>query len=481
MTVDVNRYMNVITIASANIPPHRSSTSPDGNFVGGGVATAAGQPVDAPPGSTSRVGGPTQAGASTAATQDDGPGVIRPMVLAPSSGEAPSQRLALANSGGPPSPPQDLPPIAIYSGGSGSNQVTNNGQPVPGQYKANEPVPVGTIADLKVTSPVPNDPCYAITTVQWDGGTIFSSYFSSPAETQPTGGMKPVANVVSTANAYNFLVDGDVRNYTITVDVNYQNGASGESTLTFTSVRPSTTLTTTQVGTQSFTQTDTPGNVTVRLNPGIHMQATATTGANTAGKFMLMQLITATTQTYTDNTGQSWYVSNNRSVTSNGVFNDFNGPLIDDGTDPDTFGYQIFYDGGIYSSWTLRNNESIPVLAQPPATTPNPPEMVDTPLFSVPNTYWGLSDSESFSTYLMYQPTTNVNQGVWIALNEVDWSWSQSASNPNGTGWISPAPTPQPTPTSKVPSGWNVFPSWVNTGNAFDNLQLNPFTRGTGP
>ena len=387
---------------------------------------------------------------------------MRPMSLGPVASVVTAGKQMSPNdgSGGPPPPPPNVPPIETYSGGAGSVQVTSNGQPVPGQYKAVNPVPVGTVAYLSVGSPAPNDPNYVITKTTWSGGTNYSGYFSAPPNTTADGGQTLEKNVATTTSNYIFIVDSTQRNYTITVNVTYAGGSTGTSTLTFGSDRPDAAIGVKSAGTQSFSTTDPeyPGEAVVQLLPAIFIEATAATDLYTAGSFIFMQVVNTTDRRSVDEIGDPTYKRNDASQPP------FDGPLIDGGA----IGYPYVYQGSVFNTgWSLGANASIPTI--PYAS----PWMSDRPANDVPLDYQMTSASDTFSTYLMYQPTTNVNVGVWIALGELDWSWSETATAVAGT-WTAPPDSPQPAPTNQTPSGDAAFPTWVNTTSAFSAAKSLP-------
>jgi hypothetical protein len=184
---------------------------------------------------------------------------------------------------------------------------------------------------------------------------------------------------------------------------------------------------------------------------------------------MFMQVIDSTYHGFTTDTGEKKYVKNDNDLRSTGGQN-FNGALLDDGKE-ETFGYPFTYDGTSgWLGWILASNDAMPT---PPKT---PPEMEDHPGFAVPNTYESLTATESFSTYLMYQPQSGA-AAVWIALAEIDWSWSKTATN-GPDGWTATAPTAQPNPTSLSPIGATAFPTWVNTASEFLDQDKNPWRPG---
>lgn len=406
---------------------------------------------------------------------DDGD--IRPMTLLPAS--LPAQKThgfsLLDNpSGSGGGPPQDKAPIIHASGGTwASTQKIVNGQPVEGQYVVPAGGPaIGSIPLIYVSSPVPNDPNYNITSITWSGGTPYSGYFSADPDTEPAWGAQELEqNVSNTSSYYTFIIDATPRTYTLNVTVGYQNNASGTSTVTFTSYAPTGNLTVSQLGNQSFSTTYMPDGVTphatVWLNPGIHIQATSSTGPYTAGRFMFMQIIDSNFKKWTNASGTSQYIKNDITIPPSAAYPDgidLNGPLLDD----PPIAYPFSYNGASnYTSWVLGPNGTMPFAPAPGAPIPNPPEMVDTPAMSVPLSYQMLSQSEDFSTYLMYKPSTS---GVWIALQKVSWSWSKTANRPPGGNWsATTGDTPQPNPTITTPTGAAAFPTWVNLATVFNN------------
>ena len=264
---------------------------------------------------------------------------------------------------------------------------------------------------------------------------------------------------------YTFIIDATPRQYTVNVSVTYKLSGKGSSTLTFSSVKPTTTFTVSRVGTQTVLE-KADNTIGVALYPGIKIQATASATNSTPGRFMFMQIINTNNKQTSPTPGDDRSISNDKQVGNE----NFNGPLIDNGSDPGTIGYKVQSpESGGPLSWGLAPTASYP---NPGAT---PPEMLDEPQFKVPTSYDKVAEQESFSTYLMYKPS-QLPGAVWIALNQVDWSWASAAHKTGGT-WVATAPeSPQPQPTPKVPTGPAAFPVWVNTASNFNNQKLNPFT-----
>jgi hypothetical protein len=86
------------------------------------------------------------------------------------------------------------------------------------------------------------------------------------------------------------------------------------------------------VGSLSVTRTTT----TLSL---FQISFTASTGANTQGQFMIMQIIDASYSQYTDSSNQSWYLTNGP------AFPGFNGPLHNDSATYNSIGYPFLYGG----------------------------------------------------------------------------------------------------------------------------------------
>jgi hypothetical protein len=95
----------------------------------------------------------------------------------------------------------------------------------------------------------------------------------------------------------------------------------------------------------------------VTLSPPIQISFTASTGANTQGQFMIMQIIDTSYSQYTDSRKQSWYLTNGP------AFPGFNGPLHDDSATYNSIGYPFLIGG----TWNGPNS------VQPTPTGPTTP------------------------------------------------------------------------------------------------------------
>ncbi|MFI5456063.1 MAG: hypothetical protein ACHRXM_11495 [Isosphaerales bacterium] len=330
----------------------------------------------------------------------------------------------------------------------------------PGQYQAQDPIAIGASSVMQATTPYGSNGNGTIVVASWSGGTDYGSYLSVPATNAPPGS-ESVQPSNPAAQTYGFIVDSNLRQYTETVVVDYAAEGVGTSTLTFTSVAPTGRLAVQQVGTQSFTTGG--GSVTVQLSPPIQIKFTASTGPNTGGQFMIMQIIDSIYRQYLDSTNQSWYLTNGP------AFPALNGPLKDNSATWPSIGYPLAYGGvGIlYAALRLGPNDAIP------ASGLAAPYLQDTPSQSVAISYNTVSARDSFSDYLMFK--SNIQGSVWIALSQIDWNWHATAINVAGT-WGGPN-SPQPNPTGPtIPTGAAVFPSWVNTGQAF---VATPFQMGS--
>jgi hypothetical protein len=407
-------------------------------------------------------GGPrpgTSIPASATADQDG----VRPMTVAPPSGAgAHPSRLNKSgpspdSQGGNGGPPPNLPPILDFSGG-------NAIEVEPGIYNVSNPVPVGKVAFIMSASPS-NQPGYSITSYSWGGGTSYSSYVSGSASAPAPLNQVLGENVAANQANYQFIIDATPQTYSITLDVTYQNLASGAATLTFESDAPTGSLSVSKVGSQTWTTAYKAGFVTVILGPGINIQATASTDQYTGGQFMFMQNVESIYCQFTDPApGGTWFIQNNINWNNADPEFNFDGPLTDDGS---TLGYGDTYQGSKQSSWPIAGGSSVPVGSE------TPPTMGDSPYFSAELNALSLTATMSFTTYLMYQ--SSMANSVWIALSDIGWSWSETVASTGGV-WPAPSPTQQPEPQGPfTPSGGAAFPEWVNTAGNFVKESLNPF------
>ena len=124
-----------------------------------------------------------------------------------------------------------------------------------------------------------------------------------------------------------------------------------------------------------------------------------------------------------------------------GSYWDTPGPTKDDGVLGENYGlgYPI-NSPALGSGWTMS-----PYFSSGLITTS------DAPAYVAPMTAYSMSSSNSFQTYLMYQPP----MGVWVALSETDWSYSLSVRN---NPWPADFSRPAPVPQDSTPSGAAAFP-----------------------
>jgi hypothetical protein len=336
--------------------------------------------------------------------------------------------------------------IQLSGGGTGGSTQNGTGSVI-------STIPVGAAITCSVSGPsgyVVNDE-----TVIWGGGSNISSYDPGDPNQPPPTHAGPTGAPYTNNPTYAFIVDADPRTYTITVNVGYTNGASGSATITFTSAKPPYTWNVQQPGQISTIYSNyVNGNATelvlgelVNPNQNVNMSTLldADTGAIACGQdgfqgnCMFLQLINATISVTQQN-------NNNQLVTS--TLNT-NGSVIDDGFpgsgaaplgQPTTQGYR---------EWEM-------------TFSPTEGTFTDSPSYTLQNVFAkSVSMTESFQTYLMYQP----EGGDWVALSEYQWNFQITQTNTafanNGVNWTNTSLT-QPNPTQSTPSGLNAFPSWYS-------------------
>ena len=282
--------------------------------------------------------------------------------------------------------------------------------------------------------------------IAWSGGTNYSGYpLGNPAQSPPT--TTQVQTNVSTTNPYySFIADATPRTYSITVWVQYTNGAQGDSTMTFTSVRPTASLSSNGGIVIAGGGPNLAGQFVAFLgiyNPN-GFAVTATTGPDPqslSGQFMIVQLINYN-MVYTDPNNVA------HTLSSAGSFQ------VDDVFPPDPASPLGQPTQNNATSWV----SVVGVQSQNTYT--------DTPHFEPLLTSASASLNDSFQTYLMYMPAPG---GVWIALQEIDWNFSVSATNPNpgfngawNVGTLKQTQVTGPT----TPSGGKEFPSWNSDSNS---------------
>ena len=386
-------------------------------------------------------------------------GVIRPLSLAPPTAKVhsvPNSAFAtpayVSGGGGGGDPP---PPNVLVSGGgiggSGSGSLSLGD------------VPVGWFPDFSVSAPAnwTIDPA----TIQWSGGTSFSSYFSDPATTQVS--QNPALQAVSLGTTvatnkpdYIFIIDSNERGYSVTVNCSYVDPLGGAdikapaTTVTFASVRPTTATMTATGGYQAFYTAG--ANVVLVYSDnnqpwingtGLGVVIKADAGAGEfGGDFMFLQL-SSKRWAYTDEFGNSSHLSN-----VGGGLNLDNGYIGKD------YGIGMGLNSPPSPSsgkgWSLSPFQH-PLSNYQVSDSPQNTDITSSQYITVGN--------HQFQTYLMYKPAAPTN-GVWIALARCDWSWTVSATN-TGTAdapvWPAPNATLAPNPSILTPSGAAAFPTWT--------------------
>jgi len=248
---------------------------------------------------------------------------------------------------------------------------------------------------------------------------------------------------------------------------NRPGGGSGDSTLTFTSKKPTASLTVTQQpgevgnrngrfinGQQNGPQADltpqTPNTPDARavalvLDPAIKIRAdTSINDPALNGKFLFLQLDQFNNQIVDRNgvlhTQQSTNISANKvlDVGMTGANPIPPGPL----------GYNTNAGTTAWPTEAVGVQESFSMFDQPFISTRSVFDQ------SITTNTW------KFWTYLMYRP----DGGVWIALDEVDWSWGLSGTNTGVNGnynWNPPTLiVPAKADEMGPPVGGAAMPSW---------------------
>jgi len=366
-------------------------------------------------------------------------------------------------------------PYVVVSGGSWGVGGT-------GSATATTPVSIGAALVVMVT-PATGETSKTITV---GGMSTISSYFSTaPNATAPenmtlgqTVNVNPTPNPNTGIASTSFIVDANPRQYTINVQVTYTSGDSGTTKIMFTSQAPTGTLTVLSQGQANLTAgrtglTDTNPNGP-RYFGGIDIDATTSpisyqSGGNTVyitGNFMIMQTVNAS-NSYT--AGGTTYVMN--STTSN--------PSIDNGVsgDPAQIGHEVVpppnQNYGAFG-WTLPYTQGDPPVTVTTATY----GFSDSPSISVTPGINNLSsltvgstggnppvpggNPETFTTYLMYQPTG----GVWVGLSSVNWGWGGNATSSNGTTLDPASLSLSDSGTASVTqplTGTAAFPTWTGS------------------
>ncbi len=176
-------------------------------------------PTGVPAGGANLASSGASAALGTAVSQPLGDG-IRPMTMSPapaggahlSAGHTPGTVRPDTGSGGNNDPPPNL--------SSGTFGISLES---PGVYAGSTPIPIGAVAGLSVTSPGPT-----ITSYAWSGGSAYAGYVSTPAASPPPASQAAPTAPTTNGQSYGFIVDGNPRMYTVTVQVNYQGGGQGK-------------------------------------------------------------------------------------------------------------------------------------------------------------------------------------------------------------------------------------------------------------
>jgi hypothetical protein len=452
---------------------HPSDQAPSAAFRGGDPATNQG---------TASRPSPSGQATNQAGVEDD----IRPMTLAPRKADAPGDGPgkdgplytlnSSGGSGGSGGTAPDRPPVLTASGGGSGLIQKRDGdnQPIEGANEFANPVPIGSILHVQAESPSPD---YQIMSYAWTGGTPHSSYNSDAPVTVVTGAQALGTNVLTDQQGYSFIVDAQPRQYTVSLNVTYANGANGSSTVTFTSVAPTSTLTVTQQGEVNMGLYKDAGDDRLKfgifIDPPMQIAASVSTNAHSSGDFMFLQIINISYMHFTDTNGQSAYRRNDWDWTSDLISHpqgeNFDGSMHDGSS----LGYPFRYSGlnpdnpTHYFGWHLPANNIMPT------NSSGTPRMSDMPVTPGLPSYQKLAAANSFSTYLMYKP----GGGVWIALDAIDWAYSVDGQQVNGNWSANPITDLQPTP--RDPIGSAAFPTWVNMSDNYRDHVKNPYRGGT--
>ncbi len=185
---------------------------------------------------------------------------IRALVLTPTS--SPKASLSTPSSGGSGGgPPADKPPVLLVASGGGWG---GSFETSPGHYVDPFTVPVGALVTVQTASPAAGYDVASVTT--WAGGTDFKSYFAQDGGDKPNVPQTIVTGVPTNQLTYTFIADTNPRDYTITANVVYTNGARGTSDMTFTTQKPSASL---AVFSQGSTKVYAPPNPAAGLGAAV--------------------------------------------------------------------------------------------------------------------------------------------------------------------------------------------------------------------
>jgi len=490
-TVDINRYDNTITIASANVPPSRPSSSPIAAPIAGGAGASTPAPATAQPSSTlapapsaAASPAPVALPASIDPTASR-PAGIRPMTH-PATREfqgASAATYAASSSGMSASGSSPDSSTGSGSGSSSCSTSTSNGTVpppgisaffngtyaslidpnVPGAYTLGK-VPIGASLTISVGS----DQQIVPSSIRWSGGTDIAGYLDAAPTDTPAPTNMVQHGVATNGFSYPFFLDATPGDHTVTVKVNYAEPcgpgiAAPAATLTYTSVAPTVSFDTKIGMPYADTSPDgTVGQVGLYTGGGVPVGAgttatagitiTATTTASTfGGQFEFLQTIVP--QRFgRDDLNQPIYIPlmGAGPAIDNGWGGKIGYPIVKAHIDPVTNTPEDNH------AWSLRPGDSFAAV------------LVDSPFATVPSNFksvqagnFDTGTPESFDTYVLYHPTGN---GTWVGLGKVHWAWSGKTNDFMKVDQIPNVPAPSPT----VPlAGDAAFPGWTDTVIAF--------------
>ena len=389
-------------------------------------------------------------GGGSASARASLPSGIRPMALGPAGPQSAVNQRALLpmGTGGGGGGGTENPYMLLSGGGDTSFSGT-------GTVNEAQLVPIGAFFAASVEPPQGSG--LTISSVTWSGLGTSSGFISSdPSQPPPSSVNVPSAPVLNT-QVTQFLVDSPQTNYVVQAKVTYTNNDTGTTTITFTSAG----VPTANMAVPTF-GTPTAFNLSIVLHnngaaPGIDI--TADTSYTFAGNYMFLQVANMLRQ-YQDTTGKKFQLASG-------------GPAIDNGGDGNknnTLGMETIAinDPGLpaFTSWSLAANKDLAVSTQ------------DTPFQSIPTvqpavaslSVGGLNGSamETFTTYMMYQPT-GLFEGDWIGVGNVTWGWGATGpvgANGQFSGPLANVGTQQPVPTQPLMGNPQAFPSWQTTTSA---------------
>ncbi|CAN5860584.1 hypothetical protein BH23PLA1_BH23PLA1_20440 [soil metagenome] len=211
--------------------------------------------------------------------------------------------------------PGDIPPPRISGGTSVDGEAPNY---TIGSLDENAEggVPVGAVVSFTVADPDHGSYQIDTTQIQWEGGSLYSSYLSKSAGSEAPTAMSVKMEVNDTSPTYTFIVDPEEREYTVKVQVQYVGGIEAPATtVKFKSVRPEVVLTANQSSPQFFPDPVPPpdqiNSIGISLGnrttgpPGMVITAETSVGSF-SGSFMFLQVVQTRRYTIDANGGRWW-------------------------------------------------------------------------------------------------------------------------------------------------------------------------------